>query len=100
MMNERLINLAIDLVENYNAAEGIVEQRVSIDARARNWYNHTEIVDAEMLATAVILGDYCPHFSWEKLLNAKEFYFPSAPLELENYHIHEIEEALNDADWW
>ena len=42
MMNERLIAEAVKIVVDYFEAEGIYEATKTIDARARQWYNHTE----------------------------------------------------------
>lgn len=94
MMNVRLIETAIKLVNDYYDAQKIQEQNAVIIERAVNWYNYTEIVDAEMLAAVVIHGPYNPHTTWDEVLQIKEFYFPTLPIELTHFHIGEIEEAL------
>lgn len=124
MMNMRLIEEAVKLVVDLFEAEGIMENTDTIRARAIEWYNRTEIVDAEMLAAATITGSYQVGITWDDLLNWKEFYFPSIPLEetlariggylfddiedfpsceemiaMENFHIGEIEAAQRDAMW-
>lgn len=128
MTNMRLIDEAVKLVIDLFKAEGIMESTVTIRARATEWYNKTEIVDAEMLAAATITGSYQVGTSWDDLLNWKEFYFPSTPIEetiariggyhfdeetfdwlnsamedemlaMENFHIGEIEAAQRDAMW-
>lgn len=128
MTNMRLINEAVKLVIDLFEAEGIMESTATIQARATEWYNKTEIVDAEMLAAATITGSYQVGTSWDDLLNWKEFYFPSTPIEetiakiggyhfdeetfdwlnsamedemlaMENFHIGEIEAAQRDAVW-
>lgn len=121
MMNMRLINEAVNLVIELFEAEGIMEATDTIRTRAIEWYNKTEIVDAKMLAAATITGSYHVGTSWDDLLNWKEFYFPSAPIEetiakiggyhfaddyfseemlaMENFHIGEIEAAQRDAMW-
>lgn len=128
MTNMRLINEAVKLVIDLFEAEGIMESTATIRARATEWYNKTEIVDAEMLAAATITGSYQVGTSWDDLLNWKEFYFPSTPIEetiariggyhfdeetfdwlnsamedemlaMENFHIGEIEAAQRDAMW-
>lgn len=128
MTNMRLINEAVKLVIDLFEAEGIMESTATIQARATEWYNKTEIVDAEMLAAATITGSYQVGTSWDDLLNWKEFYFPSTPIEetiariggyhfdeetfdwlnsamedemftMENFHIGEIEAAQRDTMW-
>lgn len=123
MMNMRLIDEAVNLVIELFEAEGIMEATDTIRTRAIEWYNKTEIVDAEMLAAATITGSYQVGTSWDDLLNWKEFYFPSTPIEetvtkingyyfednyfnekvlgMENFHFHigEIEAAQKDAMW-
>lgn len=128
MTNMRLIDEAVKLVIDLFEAEGIMESTATIRARATEWYNKTEIVDAEMLAAATISGSYQVGTSWDDLLNWKEFYFPSTPIEetiariggyhfdeetfdwlnsamedemlaMENFHIGEIEAAQRDAMW-
>lgn len=128
MTNMRLIDEAVKLVIDLFEAKGIMESTATIQARATEWYNKTEIVDAEMLAAATITGSYQVGTSWDDLLNWKEFYFPSTPIEetivkiggyhfdeetfnwlnsamedemlaMENFHIGEIEAAQRDAMW-
>lgn len=117
----RLIEEAVNLVIKLFEAEGIMEATDTIRTRAIEWYNKTEIVDAKMLAAATITGSYQIGTSWDDLLNWKEFYFPSTPIEetiakiggyhfkddyfneemlaMENFHIGEIEAAQRDAIW-
>lgn len=125
MINMRLIEEAVGLVIALFEAESIMETTDTIRARAINWYERTEIVDAEMLAAAVITGSYQIGTSWDDLLAWKEFYFPSTPIKetitriggycfnndavdymiekellaMENFHIEEIEAAQRDAMW-
>lgn len=128
MTNMRLIDEAVKLVIDLFEAEGIMESTVTIRTRATEWYNKTEIIDAEMLAAATITGSYQVGTSWDDLLNWKEFYFPSTPIEetiariggyhfdeetfdwlnsamedemlaMENFHIGEIEAAQRDGMW-
>lgn len=101
MTNIRLINEAVKLVINYFAANFITIDTASIENRARTWYNNTEIVDAEMLAAASIHSEYLPCYSWNELLELKEFYFPTNPEEFlqKNFSIQEIEESLHDVDY-
>ena len=99
MMNTRLIEEAVQMVVELFEYEGISESTVTITARAINWYNHSEIVDSEMLAAVVISGDYNPSLSWKELERIKEFYFPSCPIEMDHFHIGEIEMAQRDMRW-
>lgn len=100
MMNERLIAEAVKIVVDYFEAEGIYEATKTIDARARQWYNHTEIVEAQQLAAVVISGDFVPGITIKEIQKIENFFFPMEPIEYGNFHIAEIEEALHDAEWW
>lgn len=97
MMNWQLINEAVKLVEQIFEAEGIMENTSSIQNRTIWWYEHSEIVDSEMLAAVVIIDD--KSMNWNDMIAAKEFYFPEEPLWMHNFHIGEIEEALHDFDF-
>ena len=116
MTNTKLIESAVKLVVEFFEAEGIAETTESIRKRATEWWNYTEIVDAEMLAAATISGSYKVNTSWSDLLSWREFYFPSIPIEetlariegyyleeellaMENFHIDEIEAAQMDVMW-
>lgn len=99
MTNWKMIEEAVKLVEDYFAFEGIVEAHNTIFDRAVEWYNKTEITDSEMLAAAVISGRYTLRVTWEELKQMKEFYFPSCPIELTEFHIGEIEAAVMDMLW-
>lgn len=99
MMNMRLIENAVRLVVELFECEGIYESTVTITERAINWYNHTEITDEEMLAAVTISGRYDSSLSWKELERIKEFYFPSCPIEMDHFHIGEIEMAQNDIGW-
>lgn len=100
MMNWDLINEAVRLVIEIEEIENIRETNDTIYERCIDWYNHSEIADAEMLAAVVLNGPYDPTMKWNDLVAAKELYFPSEPIEFSNFHIHEIEEALHDEVWW
>lgn len=116
MMNTNLIENAVRLVVDLFEDEGIYESTESIRKRAIDWYNNTEIVDVEMLAAATITGSYQFGTSWDELISWKNFYFPSTPIEeattkiigfhfdemllqYENFHISEIESAMEDLLW-
>lgn len=99
MMNMRLIEEAVKLVNEFYAAEGIYETNAVIISIATEWYNHTEIVDAETLAAVTMYGRYTPGLKVEDILHIKEAFYPELPLELTNFHIGEIEETLNDEFW-
>lgn len=104
MLNMRLIEDTIKLVVDYLEAEHLTVDSDSIRTSAINWYSNTEITDAEMLASAVLTSSCTPiviaTITWEDLLNWKEFYFPSIPLEYTEIHIHEIQGAMQDELYW
>lgn len=115
MTNINLIEEAVRLVVDLFEAEGIAETTTSIRERASKWYNNTEITDAEMLAAATITGSYQFGTSWDELVDWKNFYFPSPiakvnriphtteeellMMQMENFHIGEIEDAQRDMLW-
>lgn len=115
MMNMRLIAETIKLVNSYFEAENIIVSNQIIETQAIDWYNHSEIVEAEMLAAAVMnYGNYKPGTMWNELMQLHEFYFPSEltqfgscefnedcyeMLAIENFSIGEIEAAQKDVMW-
>lgn len=103
MLNMRLINEAVKLVENYYEVNLLSCHSHNIKTEAINWYSNTEIVDAEMLAAVVLTYACIPEIiakiTWDKLLQLKEFYFPTVPFEYTEFGVDEIEEAMNDAFW-
>lgn len=121
MMNEKLIMETIKLITDYFEAENIYVATSIIDAQARDWYNHSEIYESEMLAAVVMsYGYYKAGFTWNELEQLRDFYFPSSPIEETiariggyffdeeayvkslnnyNYHIGEIEAAQRDYLW-
>lgn len=113
MMNWKLIEEAVDLVNELFEAEGIVESTTFIREKAIEWYSHTDIYEAHMLAAATISGHYRFGTSWDELIDLREFYFPSnydyppivrtyteVPVEYDNFSIEEIEAAQNDGRWF
>jgi hypothetical protein len=120
MMNYDLINRTVKIVSDYYEAEGIFESNASIEAQAVDWYRHSEIVDALMLAAAVMnYGAYKPNTKWIELEHLRDFYFPNVSIDtiismlsgedeaaydkylaMSNFSIGEIEAAQNDARWW
>ena len=115
MMNMRLIAETVKLVNSYFEAENIMVSNQIIEAQAIDWYNHSELVEAEMLAAAVMnYGNYRPGTMWNELEQLREFYFPSESirfsslgfnvicyemLAIENFSIGEMEAAQRDAMW-
>ena len=99
MLNEKLVQAAIEIVISYLEAENIYEETKTIRKRAIDWYNHTEIVDPQMLAAVVISGEY-KSISWDEVIEIENFYFPLIlPLEFTELSIGEIEESLHDEFW-
>lgn len=116
MMNMRLIAETVKLVNSYLEAENIMVSNQIIETQAKDWYNHSEIVEVEMLAAAVMnYGSYKPGTTWNELEQLRVFYFPDSFVEnskcgydensyeklaRENFHIGEIEAAQKDMLWW
>lgn len=99
MVNMNLIKEAVDIAAKLFEQENIAMNNDAIENRIVGWYNHTDITDAYELAVAAWLGDYNGKMNYEDVLEVKELMFPTEPLEIHNYHIGEIEEAMKDAEW-
>lgn len=99
MTNLSLIKKATELAVNYFEANHIYESTSAIRKRVTDWYNNSDIADAEMLAAAAIEMDYNTAPSYDTLLYLKEFYFPTEPIEVQCFHIKEITDSLNDLAW-
>lgn len=116
MTNMRLIAETVKLINDYFEAENITATNQTITNQAIEWYNHSEITDAEMLAAAVMTyGNYKPGTTWDELEQLRDFYFPSdfihfcscgvdenrdEAITMNHFHIGEIEAAQKDAMWW
>lgn len=98
MRNERLINKArsicFDYMENNNI--DAMEWHQTINNRLCEWYDNTEITDAETLAAVALHCDFELSHDWKWVQAIKEEYFPTIPIEVGEIHISEIEEALFD----
>ena len=99
MVNMNLINEAVKLAAQLFEQENIAIHNDTIKNRIIDWYNHTDITDVEELAVAAWLGDYNGSITYDSILEVKDLMFPTQPLEMQYFHIGEIEEAMNDAKW-
>ena len=100
MMNWELIDNTTEQVGYFYECEGIMETSASIKARVIEWYEHSDIADIEVLSAAAYLGKYDPKITYDEILATRDMLFPQIPVELCNFHIGEIEEALNDELGW
>ena len=99
MLNYSLIERAVVLVNEYHEANHICVNSDVICKQVTDWYNHTDIADEVILASAVIgIGDY-KHTTLDELEQLVDSFFPIEPLEFQFYHIGEIEDALEDLNW-
>ncbi len=108
MTNMILINEAIKLVSDIYEGEGIMENTESIRTKVENWYNNTDITSAEMLASAVMLGDYSKDIKYDDIVRLCENYFyDEEPVRKTGYYafddygisIGEIEDSYRDYFW-
>ena len=105
MTNMILINEAVKLVNEIYEGEGIMESTESIRAKVENWYNHTDITSAEMLAAASMLGDYSKDIKYDDIVRLCENYFyDEEPVRKAGYYdtdfsIGEIEDSYRDYFW-
>lgn len=100
MLNERLIKEATRLVVEYYEANQIMMTTDAVRKYVVMYYSNTEITDAETLAAVTLHMEHPNTLTYNKIQEIKEFYFPTMPIEYGNFHIGEIEEALNDELWW
>lgn len=77
MMNTNLIESAVNIVVNFFEAEGINENTSTIRERVTEWYNKTDITDAELLAAAAITGHYEIGITLDDIISYAKFYFTS-----------------------
>lgn len=101
-MKERLLEQAKDLLKDYYAAENIYPSESSIiTCCVKQFYHLLTIpevkVDAETIAAMVL--DINDSQTASEVAATREFYFPTCPLEFENFSIKEIEAAQKDLDW-
>lgn len=85
MTNMNLIEQAVKLVVDYFEANHISVNSESIRHRVLDWYNHSDIADAEILAAAAIESEYECGADYDTILAWKEFYFPETPIEYQGY---------------
>lgn len=99
MVNMNLINEAVKLAADMFEMENRTIHNKTLEKRILKWYNHTDITDAYELAAAAWLGDYTEDIDYDSIVMTKGVLFPTEPIEIQHFHIGEIEEALNDAEW-
>ena len=115
MVNISVIDKAVKLVVDLFEAEGIYEPTSALKVKAEKWFDKFGILDVQMLAAATIVGEYTDGVTVGDLLNWKEFYFPSTPIDetlariggyycdeymaLINLNAREIEMAQRDIEW-
>lgn len=103
MTNTKLIEATMKEIETFFKLEGFpltLDLKTSFKAKVENWYNHTEITDAQTLAAVVMSGDFEPGITIKEIQQIEEFFYPSIPPEYTEIHIAEIEEAEKDNLWW
>lgn len=99
MLNYILIERVTALTNEYHEANHIYVNSGIIRKQVIDWYNHTDITDEVILASAVIgVGNY-KRITLNELEQLAESLFPTEPLKFQYYHIGEIEDALEDLNW-
>jgi hypothetical protein len=93
-----VVEMAVKLVVDNLEANGIMSDTNSIRNRVLSWYNHSDIVDAEILAGCALMGrDWFPGATYQYMIDAKKWWFPQDPYN--EISIWEIEAAQHDAIW-
>ena len=91
MTNCKLINEAVDLAIGYYEANDYTCDSYNIKRRVQDWYNHSDIADAELLAAAAINSEYSCGIDYDLILMWREVYFPDVPIEYSgNIHVSEL----------
>jgi hypothetical protein len=85
MVNNNLMTQALALAVQYYEANGYSVDSRAILKRIKDWYNHSDIADAEVLAAAAIESEYECGADYDTILEWKEFYFPTTPVEYRGY---------------
>lgn len=85
MTNMNLIEQAVQLAVNYFEANQISVNSNSIRHRVLEWYNYSDIADAETLAAAAIESEYDCGADYDTILEWKDYYFPEFPIEYQGY---------------
>ncbi len=93
-----VVEMAVKLVVDNLEANRIMSDTNSIRNRVLSWYNHSDIVDAEMLAACTLNGkDWFSGATYQYMIDAKNWWFPQDPYN--EICIWEIEAAQHDAIW-
>ena len=91
MININLIEEAVKLASEYYEANRLAVDTKSIKRRVLDWYNYSDIADAEILAAAAIESEYECGADHDTILEWKDFYFPEVPIEHQGYiHVSEL----------
>lgn len=85
MVNVNLIENAIKLAIEHYEANGLTVDTKSIKRRVLDWYNYSDIADAEILAAAAIESEYECGADYNTILEWKDYYFPEFPIEYQGY---------------
>ena len=96
---KRTIEKALGIIYDYYHEENIYEPIGDVINRLKEWYIKIGIEDEETLAALAMSGNYEKPMTTQEILNIREFFFPSTPLEFDNFSIEEIELALWDKEW-
>lgn len=99
MTNTKLIEATMKKIETFFKLEGFpltLNLKASFKAKAENWYNHTEITDAETLAAVTLSGDFKSGITIKEIEQIKEFFFPHTPPE---YILYDGDMMMEEIKW-
>ena len=105
MSKNSIISNAVALVNYIYEGEGIMETNDVIKHKVENWYNHTDLCDAEMLAAASMLGDYSSSITYTQIRDLAENCFPEFFFSFalvghaDEYSIGDYEDSYRDFMW-
>lgn len=93
---EKAVKLAVDILE----INHIMDSTENIRARVYSWYENSDVTDPEVLAACALMGiKWFPEATYETMINAKEYWFPTEPYYYNETSIWDIEAAQQDILW-
>lgn len=99
MTNTKLIEATMKKIETFFKLEGFpltLDLKANFKTKAENWYNYTEITDAETLAAVTLSGDFKSGITIKEIEQIKEFFFPHTPPE---YILYDGDMMMEEIKW-
>lgn len=75
MLNKKLIAEALEIISSYYEDSGIAVNTQLYRDRLIDWYNHSDITDAETLAAVAMETEYDATLKWNDIEHIWNYYF-------------------------